>query len=603
MYKYIKLLSLALLLNSCMNNDFLEKYPLDKQTEDVVFVNYENFKTYSWGLYEGLGGYDLNNLYGPETEADNMFKGSANAENQWAWNKVVVPTSGGGWDYTYIRRVNVMLDRIEGTSMSNTDKLHWQSVGYFFRAFKYCDLVNKFGDVVWIEHALNADSPELHTPRDSRDIVATNILNNLLFAEENIKPEGDGENTITPDVVKALISRFCLFEGTWRKYHGLEGGDKYLKECKRVSAELIAKYPDIHANYDEVFNTQDLSNVTGILLYRQYEINLKAHSVSRLLMSSSSRYEMAKHAVDSYLCTDGQTIDNSPMFEGDKSPYTEFRNRDLRLLYTVCPPYKIIAEPTGFEKEWEHTTNPADSEYFSVMDGITSEGFKPFPIRQNGGNVLKFVPHFTKHNGGFGFQVSEGGYWVYKHLNHHDAYPVKSNSSDAPLFRMGEVMLNYAEVMYELGELTQDIVDNTINKLRHRAKVADLTIASITSNFDSKRDQKVDPVLWEIRRERRVELMGDGFRFDDLRRWKKGEYTNQQKLGRWYSAAQLIKDGLIKDAGQCKLKFKGGAKEGYIEFFGDPVAKGYGWKEHYYLYPIPLNDLALNPALGKNQGW
>jgi hypothetical protein len=225
------------------------------------------------------------------------------------------------------------------------------------------------------------------------------------------------------------------------------------------------------------------------------------------------------------------------------------------------------------------------------------------PIKQSGGAVLKFCPHFVKHNGGFGFMATEGGYWIYKHMNTHDPYPLTANSSDAPLFRMGEVMLNYAEATWELGAFDQDVADKTINKLRERAGVAPMLLPDITASFDPKRESSIDPVLWEIRRERRVEMMADGFRFNDLRRWKKGEYVNKQKLGRWYSAEQLVEDGVISNESQCKLKFIGGGNEGYIEFFGDPVKEGYGWKDYYYLYPLPLNDLALNPQLKQNPGW
>ena len=573
------------LLTGCLNNDYLEKYPLDKQTEATAFVTYENFKTYSWGLYEELGGYDLNTLYAPEAESDNMFIGLKNSETKWAWQKVKVPASGGGWDFSYIRRVNIMLDNIDKSQLVEKDKEHWRSVGLFFRSFKYFKLLGNFGDVTWIEHALNVNSEELYAPRDSRDVVAKNILENLKYAEEHIKESGDGVNTINKDVVKALISRFCLFEGTWRKYHGLEDSKLYLQECLRVSAELVAKYPDLHPNYDEVFNSKDLSGIAGILLFRQYEISRSTHMVSRLLMSSSSRYEMTKEAVDSYLCTDGRTVRNSTVFaiEDEKSPYSEFRNRDKRLLFTVCPPYRVKTPPEAFTQIWEHTGNPADAEYFTVMNQISSPGYKTFPILQNGGCVLKFCPHFTQHNGGFGFQVAEGGYWVYKHLNHHEPFPVVTNSTDAPLFRMGEIMLNYAEAAKELGVFTQEIADATINKLRDRGGIAPMVVSDITSSFDPVRDADIDPVLWEIRRERRVELMGDGFRFDDLRRWKKCEYINRQKLGRWYSAKQLVEDGLIADESQCKLKFKGGKTEGYVEFFKDPVKEGYGSVSYTHL--------------------
>ncbi|MCH5684866.1 RagB/SusD family nutrient uptake outer membrane protein [Niabella sp. W65] len=91
--------------------------------------------------------------------------------------------------------------------------------------------------------------------------------------------------------------------------------------------------------------------------------------------------------------------------------------------------------------------------------------------------------------------------------------------NDCPVFRMGEILMNYAEAQFELGQFSQAIANATINKTRARGEVAPLNISAIPN--DPTRDPAVDPVLWEIRRERAVELMGEGFRFDDLRRWKK----------------------------------------------------------------------------------
>lgn len=115
-----------------------------------------------------------------------------------------------------------------------------------------------------------------------------------------------------------------------------------------------------------------------------------------------------------------------------------------------------------------------------------------------------------------------------------------------------------------------------------------MIVAEITDSFDPARDQSVPAILWEIRRERRVELMGDGFRFRDLKRWKKGEYLNKQPLGVW------AKNSDYKN----KLKIHGGGNEGYVEFFNEPD----GWLEYYYLEPLPTQELALNPNLVQNPG-
>ena len=93
-----------------------------------------------------------------------------------------------------------------------------------------------------------------------------------------------------------------------------------------------------------------------------------------------------------------------------------------------------------------------------------------------------------------------------------------------------------------------------------------------------------------LRRERRVELMGEGFRLDDLRRWKKGDYVNKQPLGAYVTGAS---------AKNLKVTGGAGADEGYVYFFDTPL----GWQEHYYLYPLPLKQLALNTNLEQNPVW
>lgn len=94
--------------------------------------------------------------------------------------------------------------------------------GIFFRAYYYSELIARFGDVPWVDRVLGDSDKEIaYGPRTPRKEVADHVLNDLIYAEEHIKEEGDGENTINVHVVRALLSRFCLFEGTWRKYHAL----------------------------------------------------------------------------------------------------------------------------------------------------------------------------------------------------------------------------------------------------------------------------------------------------------------------------------------------------------------------------------------------
>ena len=185
---------------------------------------------------------------------------------------------------------------------------------------------------------------------------------------------------------------------------------------------------------------------------------------------------------------------------------------------------------------------------------------------------------------------------------------------------MGEVMVNHAEAAWELGLFNQGVADITINQLRKRAHVADMNVAEIDASFDPKRDRggdpkydqdyAVDPVLWEIRRERRVELMFEGFRLNDLRRWRKGKYVNKQQLGVYVKKSDYederhcayINGGREPDISKFALNLypDNNRDAGRIVFFKEPNP---GWQDIYYLDPLPMDQLVLNPSLKQNPGY
>lgn len=241
-------------LGSC-NDDFLEVYPRDTQTEATAFVTADNFETYAWGLYSIFGGYSDDTL-GDDKNGGNLVSNAAGGESDWAMGRYKVPSSGGDWDFSFIRRCNLMLDHIDGSQMNEDEKKHWRAVGLFFRSHRYFQLLQKFGDVPWIEHVLSTDSEELYYPRDSRDMVAANILRDLKQAAADIREGGNGNNTVNTDVVNTFLSRFALFEGTWRKYHGLQDADTYLQAAADAALAVIntGKY-SVNPSYDALFNT------------------------------------------------------------------------------------------------------------------------------------------------------------------------------------------------------------------------------------------------------------------------------------------------------------------------------------------------------------
>lgn len=612
MKKYIVIFATLLFAISC-NDDFLEKYPLESQTEATAFKTYNNFKTYSWQLYKvfnndnilrKVGTTSENGYYEGDVLAGYLEKKGVNARNKYAFQTVTVPSSGGGWNFTFVRNVNIMLANIEKSEMNEKDQSHWRSVGYFFRAFYYAELIARFGDVPWIDKIITEDNEEMMLgTRMPRKEVAQHVLDDLLYAEKNIKAGGDGNNTINVHCVRALISRFCLFEGTWRKYHGLGDETAFLNEAVRASEELMKAFPTVHSNYGEMFTSEDLGKVPGVILYKEYVANVLTSNHGHYERTSSGANEMNKGTVNMYLCQDGKPIKNSTLYDGDKSLYDEMRNRDHRLLQVVLPPYKVNA--AGSNTDYSFTDNPADREYIDYMlnAGVTTASHKALPVYNWSGTLVRSIPNIEPGAPQV-FLACRSGYYMYKNYNKWDTNSNQNslNTADKPIFKIEEVLLNYAEAKYELGVFDQSVADKTINKLRPRANVALMKVADINNSFDPDRDPTVDPILWEIRRERIVELMGEGFGFYDIRRWKKAPwFINRQQIGMWVKRSEVSSQVKLWDP-NTKLP-NPDLKEGYIYLFNDPVQDGLGWLDQYYLYPIPLTDLALNPNLKQNPGW
>ena len=178
-----------------------------------------------------------------------------------------------------------------------------------------------------------------------------------------------------------------------------------------------------------------------------------------------------------------------------------------------------------------------------------------------------------------------------------------------PIFHIEEIMLNYAEVMYEQNKFSQAIADLTINKLRARANVAPMIVSDINAAFDPDRDPLVEPLAWEIRRERMVELMGEGFGFYDIRRWKRADYfINQRPLGVRVAADEVGEyfgtGSVFVQASDVNAAASVTTDDiGRVVCVGDYVSQGKGWKDYFYLNPIPKTQLILNTNLVQNPGW
>ncbi|MGV8962054.1 MAG: RagB/SusD family nutrient uptake outer membrane protein [Candidatus Saccharimonadaceae bacterium] len=629
MKKYLLLLITILFISVSCNDSYLEKYPKTSLTEENAFESYDNFKAFIFPCYAMFTDNRIANSVTAGFAQDANHRGDFLAGyfsqrfnyNPYAFQTIENVSSGNGWDFEYIRRINIMLSNLGKGKLAEAEENHWKAVGYFFHSYWYMELINRFGDVPYVEQVLNESSPEAFGPREDRKIVADKVIEKLKWAEANIGDfkSKDGENTINKDVIQAAMSRFTLREATWRKYHKLGDFDKYFTECVRVSNELMGKYPTLYtgtdgqpaAGYGEMWTTEDLGQVPGVIFYKQFIKAVLTNNNNHVEHTSSHIVEMPQNTVDLYLCKDGKTISNSPLYNGDKDIYSTYRNRDPRMYHLVMPPFRVNPVK-GDYPTWSFTANPADREYIDIMGRNEScsnpgVGMKRLPAQNWGATLLAYAPNLQNGIAAQGtkaaaFVAGRTGYYVWKSWNQWEENFNQGalNTSDKPIFKIEEVLLNYAEAKFEQGEFNQSVADASINKLRQRASVANMLVASIDNNFDLKRDPSVDPVLWEVRRERTIELMGEGFGFDDIRRWKVAPwFINKQQLGMWIQGSKTTESLWDKNT---HLPTKNIA-EGYIYLWADPLLEGKGWLDKYYLYQVPTDQIVLNPAIKQNPGY
>ena len=590
--KFFLLLGATIVLSAC-NKSFLNKIPEDRVTNENFWKTDNDFQTYSLGLYN-FGGFGVGNSYSiannsDETCATNM------GQNDRIYERRVIPATGGGWDWSYLRSVNILIAEAEQSNLPLQEKLQWEAVGRFFRAREYFTKVGEFGNVPWVGHPLNAEDSILYEPQDPRSLVMYSVLADLNFAIKNL-PVVTEPNQINRDVAFALKSRICLFEGTFRKYHtelNLGGtANMWLEECASASDSLItsSRY-HLDPDYRTIYSSVDLAGDPEIILYKHYEFGVIENIRTRQIGLSQGPTPFVcgtKDGIESYLCDDGLPYGVSPthpeaILGEPESIDSEFAHRDPRLGMTFVIPYR----------------NDSPKQDPPLVE--TQLSFAPPP----------FMPSFD----GEGGIADASGYNPYKWWNPNTNYEDINGTLDAPLFAYHEVLLNYAEAMAELGECTQTVLDESINKLRDQVGMPHLTLAiaaSINDPMHEKYAPEISNLLWEIRRERHVELMLDGTRLDDIIRWKKASYFSKPFVGAYIDlsmrpASAYNADGSPKakvTLGDREGNVIVGATKGYVLPYGgdQPPAHSDDDIKAYY-NPIPTQQLVLNKNLVQSPGW
>ena len=498
------------------NDNFMNRYPTDSFNDVNFWHNEGELSSYCNTLYPllivGHGTrFDVGPMLGGDNQSDNMAPVTPDVV---AAGQQIVPASGGGWTWGIIRTCNYFLTRYNQTPISQDVKDIYAGEISFFKCMEYFRLVKRFGDVPWYNKDLSTISPELYAPRDSRILVMDSVLATINWAIDKLPAKSAAvKGRINRDAALALKARMCLHEGTFRKYHGIQGYEKFLREAVDASNRLITEgnyalynTGNPASDYSKVFCTLDLSNNREVILFRDYNDALSVTTGTvRRLSDFTDNLSATKALVDSYLCSDGKPISQSSLFQGNNDIFTEMTNRDPRLTQTIGG--KIFpSPPTGT------ITKP------SIPGAMVGEGIAP-----TGYHILK--------------------YWV------NDAAEYARSQLgilDAPVFRYGEILLIYAEAKAELGECDQAALDLSINKLRSRAGMPNMVITNLVK--DSQSDFPNLPVLIdEIRRERRVELAIEGYRYDDLMRWKAGKLLEKEVLGMKFVQSMYPKVVIDKD--------------------------------------------------------
>jgi len=534
------LVAVTLLTVSC--NDYLDRFPKDSFSEPTFFKTENDLIYYANQFYGSLPVQRMDN----DNNSDNMVPQNINT---FLAGTYTVPGSGGGWasgDWANIRSCNYFLEHYSRAETSFKER--YAGEVRFFRALFYWYKVVNFGDVPLLLKALDDNSEELYGPREKREKVMDEVvLEDLKFAVANLPEKNQAAaGRLHKDAARALMSRICLWEGTYRKYRNIEGADTYLDACVKASEELMDAGYDIYStgntdeDYRNLFIQKDLRSNPEAIFYRAYITDKNTHNYTR--QASENNTGMSKDFVDSYLfLDDGKPIGLTSHPYDDSTPAKECEGRDPRYTQTIATP--------GF---------------------------------------IMTLPDLAVNLPAIGTSRTSTGYWNIKGRSS-DLAQFNADKSDLDLFifRYAEVLLNYAEAKYELtGSLTIAELDKSINLIRDRVGMPHLTTNPDADPNAVNYGYTVAPLLYEIRRERRIELVGEGFRFNDIIRWKAGKLIEGVKTIR---GMKLTDELRFQYADPSSLNNIAVDDDYYIIVYPS-IATTRKWNDKSYLYPLPTDE-------------
>ncbi|MAZ28250.1 MAG: RagB/SusD family nutrient uptake outer membrane protein [Cytophagaceae bacterium] len=537
MKKYIILFIIPLLFANCESDEeFLDREPTDILSEEQIYNNpdlvvsvladlYNRY--YDFGTVEdwpSLAGFNV--AFWSEAGRYGIFQNNGWGYGEW-----------GTWDYTYIREMNLFLERLDqSTELSEAELARFKAEGRFLRASYYFTLVKRMGGVPLILESQNydfsGDPTYLQFPRETEAGIYDFVISEMDAIVDDLPADANIKGRATQGAVVATKARAALYAASIAKYGqstpsvSLPGGevgipasraDEYyttaLTAAQRIINGEVGNYglynskPDLSENFASIFYEKNQNNEAIFV----EDFKLQTDKKHGFTISNQPRYgaeeeeggriNPALSLVQSFETLDGQ-YKPLPIKDGAGNPiYYEdpedlFAGRDARLEGTV-----IVPGSTFKSKEVDIWAGVQLSDG-TVISGDQRGQRKEFP----GSNGQEQVVGFDGPIDGQEF-TAQTGFYIRKYQDPKPGSGQRGTQSDVWFirYRYAEVLLNAAEAAFELGQ--NDVAAGYMNQVRQRAGITtDLVPGDIT--FD------------RIAHERFVEFAFEGLHFFDLKRWR-----------------------------------------------------------------------------------
>lgn len=544
----IYILTASLLLSGCKK---LDRLP-ETEIPDTGFWNTENdLISAANRLYQELDGDWVDN------RADDAVGTSPNAVST---GNRSVPNTSGDWNdrYDEIFTANNILEKGLKAKVSDAIRNRYFGEARFFRAYAYFKLLKIYGDVPLLLKTLLVNSPELYMARTPRAQVIQQIYDDLDFAALWLPKRADllaaQWGRVTKSSALALKARAALYEGTRGKFHGnVANWQDHLNIAITAATAVMGEGHTLFSNYGNLFiQAGEGPTNTENILVKVYGVSnanlLLGHNHSRNL--ENGQLAPTRNLLRQYLYSDGL-----PAFNVDGTTPSATRS------------VSFVAEAS-------------ETSYNTILDNRDPRvAFSYF----RAGDVAYQGPWVPKTSLGIRTAIAPK-----KSFNTIDQNIVNAATVDRILIRYAEVLLTLAEAKFELnGSISDADLNLTVNALRTRVGFAPkLTNAFVTTNNLSMRE--------EIRRERTVELAMEGFRYDDLVRWKTAETVlPKDLLGAKFIAAEWV------GTSQSSLAL---TADNILRV--EPASTRTFKIDRDYLYPVPLNEISLSRGnVIQNPNW